>query len=132
MKGSVMPQMFIDYSDNIQNLDSKKLMLGLNHALFDTGLVGHPHDIKSRIQAVSNYIIGFGSEDDAVDNQAFIFVRLQGLSGRTEEQKNLMTDKLSECLQSFTDYSAKGLEVQLCVEFAEMPKEIYRKKIVSG
>ncbi|WP_151811286.1 5-carboxymethyl-2-hydroxymuconate Delta-isomerase [Acinetobacter bereziniae] len=120
-----MPQMFIDYSDNIQNLDQNKLMLGLNHALFDTGLVSDAHDIKSRIQSVSDYLIGFGN-----NQQAFIFVRLQGLSGRSEEQKNLMTENLSQFLQSFQDYSAQGLEIQLCVEFAEMPREIYKKVFV--
>lgn len=124
-----MPQMFIDYSDNIQNLDKKGLMLGLNHALFDTGLVTEPHDIKTRIQKVSDYLIGFG-EENGHPNQAFIFVRLQGLSGRTEEQKNLMTESLSQFLQSFQSYTATGLEVQLCVEFAEMPRDIYKKVIV--
>lgn len=117
-----MPQMFVDYSDNIQDVDSKKLLLGLNHALFNTGLVGHEFDIKSRVTAVSNYLIGFGD-----NNQAFIFVRLQGLSGRTDEQKGVMTEALSTFLKNFDGYSAQGLEIQLCVEFAEMPKEIYRK-----
>ncbi|RKG41009.1 5-carboxymethyl-2-hydroxymuconate Delta-isomerase [Acinetobacter rongchengensis] len=127
-----MPQMFIDYSDNIQNLDKKKLMLGLNHALFDTGLVGHEHDIKSRIQEVTDYLIGFGDENGEESKQAFIFVRLQGLSGRTEQQKDLMTESLSQFLQSFQNYSADGLEIQLCVEFAEMPREIYKKVIVKA
>ncbi|MCX5467470.1 5-carboxymethyl-2-hydroxymuconate Delta-isomerase [Acinetobacter nematophilus] len=125
-----MPQMFIDYSDNIQNLDKKKLMLGLNHALFNTGLVSDAHDIKSRVKSVSDYLIGFGDEDGADKQHAFIFVRLQGLSGRTEEQKDLMTENLSQFLQSFQDYSARGLEIQLCVEFAEMPREIYKKVFV--
>lgn len=114
--------MFVDYSDNIQDLDKKALMLGLNKALFDTGLVGHDFDIKTRIQAISDFMIGFGE-----NNQAFIFVSLQGLSGRTNEQKNMMTDALSNCLQSFDAYSAQGLVLQLCVEFTEMPKEFYRK-----
>ena len=122
-----MPQMFVDYSDNIKNVDKQSLLLGLNRALFDTGLVGHEFDIKSRIQAVSDFLIGFGD-----NHQAFIFVSLQGLSGRTDEQKNQMTDYLSEFLQSFKGYTADGLEVQLCVEFAEMPKEIYRKTKVQN
>ena len=125
-----MPQMFIDYSDNIQKLDKKQLMLGLNHALFDTGLVGQAIDIKSRISEVADYLIGFGDENGAVDNQAFIFVRLQGLSGRTDEQKNAMTESLSQFLQTFDAYDTLGLEIQLCVEFAEMPKEIYKKVFV--
>ncbi|RZG87536.1 5-carboxymethyl-2-hydroxymuconate isomerase [Acinetobacter sp. WCHAc060033] len=120
-----MPQMFIDYSDNIQDLNKKELMLGLNHALFDTGLVAEPHDIKTRIQEVSDYLIGFENNE-----HAFIFVRLQGLSGRTEAQKDLMTENLVQYLQAFNGYSANGLEVQLCVEFAEMPKEIYKKVLL--
>ena len=124
-----MPQMFIDYSDNIKNLDKKKLMLGLNHTLFDTGLVAESKDIKTRIHAVTDYMVGFGEENDD-DQQAFIFIRLQGLSGRTETQKNLMTDSLSKYLQSFQDYTAVGLEMQLCVEFAEMPRDIYRKVLI--
>lgn len=122
-----MPQLFIDYSDNIQNLDEKKLMLALNQTLFDTGLFAHQNDIKSRIKMVSDYLIGLGDQTSEASNQAFIFVRLQALSGRTDQQKNLMTDKLSECLQSFNAYTPQGLAIQLCVEFAEMPKEIYRK-----
>ncbi len=125
-----MQQMFNDYSDNIQKLDKKQLMLGLNHALFDTGLVGQAIDIKSRISEVADYLIGFGDENGAVDNQAFIFVRLQGLSGRTDEQKNAMTESLSQFLQTFDAYDTLGLEIQLCVEFAEMPKEIYKKVFV--
>ena len=69
-------------------------------------------------------MIGFGDENGAVDNQAFIFVRLQGLSGRTDEQKNAMTESLSQFLQTFDAYDALGLEIHLFVEFAEMPKVI--------
>ena len=117
-----MPQMFVDYSANIQELDTKQLLLGLNQALFDTGLVGHAYDIKSRTRVNSDDLIGLGN-----NQQAFIFVQLAALSGRTDEQKNKMSDALSDYLQSFEAYSADGLEVQLCVELVEMPKAFYRK-----
>ena len=117
-----MPQMFVDYSANIQDLDTKQLLLGLNQALFDTGLVGHAYDIKSRTRVNSDDLIGFGD-----NRQAFIFVQLAALSGRTDEQKNKMSDALSDYLQSFEAYSADGLEVQLSVELVEMPKAFYRK-----
>ena len=117
-----MPQMFVDYSANIQDLDTKQLLLGLNQALFDTGLVGHAYDIKSRTRVNSDDLIGLGN-----NQQAFIFVQLAALSGRTDEQKNKMSDALSDYLQSFEAYSADGLEVQLCVELVEMPKAFYRK-----
>ena len=121
-KGIKMPQMIVEYSDNIQNLDAKALLLGLNHALFDTGLVGHPSDIKSRIRANSDFLIGFGEEP-----QAYIHVRLGIMTGRNEEQKNLISDRLNEYLHSFNGYHAQGLMVQLIIELAEMPKEHYRK-----
>ena len=92
-------------------------------------MVAESKDIKTRIHAVTDYMVGFGEENDD-DQQAFIFIRLQGLSGRTETQKNLMTDSLSKYLQSFQDYTAVGLEMQLCVEFAEMPRDIYRKVLI--
>lgn len=117
-----MPQMVVEYSDNIQNLDAQKLLNGLNHSLFDTGLVNHPDDIKSRVRANSDFLIGFGENP-----QAYIHVRLAIMTGRNTEQKNLMADYLSDFLNGFKDYQATGLEVQLCVEIAEMPKEHYRK-----
>jgi 5-carboxymethyl-2-hydroxymuconate isomerase len=117
-----MPQMIIEYSDNIQNLDKEAMLVGLNHALFDTGLVHQPADIKSRIRENSDFLIGFGEEP-----QAYIHVRLAIMSGRSDDQKNIMADRLSGFLQGFEAYEAKGLTVQLCVEIAEMPKEHYRK-----
>lgn len=120
-----MPQMIIDYSDNIQNLDTQQLMLGLNHALFETGLIAPVNAIKTRIRAHSEFLIGFGE-----GQQAYIHVHVCILSGRSPEQKQLIADQLSEFLQAFKAYSAEGLEVQLCVELSEMPKIDYRKTVV--
>lgn len=121
-----MPQMIVEYSDNIQNLDIQKLLSGLNQSLFETGLVNHPDDIKSRARANSDYLIGFGDNP-----QAYIHVRLAILTGRSSDQKNLMADQLSAFLNTFETYQAEGLEIQLCVEIAEMPKEHYRKVKIS-
>lgn len=117
-----MPQMVIEYSDNIQNLDKEAMLLGLNHALFDTGLVNQPADIKSRIRENSDFLIGFGEEP-----QAYIHVRLALMTGRNEDEKNMIADRLSGFLQGFEAYQAQDLSVQLCVEIAEMPKVHYRK-----
>lgn len=45
-----MPQMIVEYSDNIRNLQKQQLLLDLNQALFATGLVDYPKNIKSRIR----------------------------------------------------------------------------------
>ncbi|OTG66376.1 5-carboxymethyl-2-hydroxymuconate Delta-isomerase [Acinetobacter silvestris] len=120
-----MPQMIIDYSDNIQNLDTQKLMLGLNHTLFDTGLIDHADAIKTRIRAHSEFLIGFGD-----NQQAYIHVHICILTGRNSQEKQLIADQLSAFLQSFNAYLAEGLDVQLCVELTEMPKIDYRKTVV--
>ncbi|NHB57302.1 5-carboxymethyl-2-hydroxymuconate Delta-isomerase [Acinetobacter sp. 194] len=117
-----MPQMIVEYSVNIQNLDRQALMQSLNQALFDTGLIGHPDEIKTRIRANEDFLIGFGDT-----HQAYIHVCLYILTGRTDEQKAKMADDLSKCLNAFKSYDASGLNVQLCVEISEMPRAFYRK-----
>lgn len=117
-----MPQMIVEYSDNIDQLDHQDLMLKLNHTLFDTGLVDHPFNIKTRIRANQDFLIGFGD-----NNQAYIHVRLGMMTGRTLEQRQFISAQLLECLKNFENYQAVHLEVQLCVEIAEMPKEVYGK-----
>lgn len=121
-----MPQMIVEYSDNIQKLDQQALMLQLNHALFETRLVQQPHDIKTRIRANGAFLIGFGQQAD-LPEQAYIHVRLAVLTGRSEAQRQQMTDALAESLQSFQGYEAQGLVVQLCVELTEMPRQDYQK-----
>lgn len=117
-----MPQMIVEYSGNIQSLDQHKLLMGLNQRLFDTGLIQDANDIKSRIRPNHDFLIGFGAAQ-----QAYIHVMLSVLDGRTPEQKAKMVDELSEFLQTFHDYDASELEVQLCVELTEMLKVDYRK-----
>ena len=117
-----MPQMIVEYSDNITELNHQDLMLNLNHALFDTGLIDHPFNIKTRIHANQDFLIGFGD-----NQQAYIHVRLGIMTGRTLEQRQLISEQLLTCLKNFDKYQASGLEIQLCVEIAEMPKEVYGK-----
>lgn len=117
-----MPQMVVEYSDNIKELNHQDLMLNLNHALFDTGLIDHPFNIKTRIRANQDFLIGFGD-----NQQAYIHVRLGIMTGRTLEQRQLISEQLLTCLKNFDKYQASGLEIQLCVEIAEMPKEVYGK-----
>lgn len=117
-----MPQMIVEYSDNIQNLDAQRLMMDLNQALFDTGFIGHPDEIKTRTRANADFLIGFGET-----GQAYIHVCLAILTGRTAEQKTKMADVLISALEAYKAYEAKELRVQLCVELTEMPREDYRK-----
>ena len=117
-----MPQMIVEYSKNLQELDQQALMLGLNQTLFDTGLIDHPFNIKTRIRANQDFLIGFGD-----NHQAYIHVRLGIMTGRTLEQRKLISDQLLNYLKNFEAYQAQGLEVQLCVEIAEMLKEVYGK-----
>nr|WP_174505667.1 5-carboxymethyl-2-hydroxymuconate isomerase [Acinetobacter sp. Marseille-Q1620] len=122
-----MPQMIVEYSENIQNLDKQQLLSDLNHAVFDTGLIDHPKNIKSRVRIDRDFLIGFGEDD-----QAYIHVHLYVLTGRNATEKKLLIDKTAEALARFSSYQAHGLEVQLCVELTEMPLVDYRKIVVTG
>ena len=120
-----MPQMIVEYSDNIQKLEARSLMMNLNQALFETGLIGHPDEIKTRTRSNQNFLIGFGETQ-----QAYIHVCLAILTGRTAEQKAQMADALISALKAFNAYDAQDLNVQLCVEITEMPRSDYRKVAV--
>ncbi|ENV32865.1 5-carboxymethyl-2-hydroxymuconate Delta-isomerase [Acinetobacter gerneri] len=117
-----MPQMIVEYSDNIRNLQKQQLLLDLNQALFATGLVDYPKNIKSRIRENHDFLIGFGE-----DAQAYIHVHIYILTGRNAAEKKQIADALSDALTAFKAYQAKDVEIQLCVELTEMPLQDYRK-----
>lgn len=81
--------------------------------------------IKSRIHKDEVFVIG-----DNDDSQGYIHAQLSVLSGRTEEQKQHLTQILLQALLSFKDYEAYTLSVQVCAEILEMPKNQYAKQIV--
>ena len=41
-----MPHLHLEYSDNIQQLETRSLMLAIHQALFNAGYINDPNDLK--------------------------------------------------------------------------------------
>lgn len=119
-----MPQLIVEYSDNIKQLDENKLLLTLNQHLIETGIVT-AQDLKSRIHADTSFLIGLGDQP-----QAYIHVHLYILAGRDLAQKKTLGDQAIAALRGFKDFQAHGLELQLSVQMTDMPRDDYRKDVV--
>lgn len=121
-----MPHIQVEYSANIQSLDTTGLLSDINQALIATGVV-QAQDLKSRITMNSDYLIGLA--DDEIE-QAYIHVQLSILSGRTDAEKAKLQDQVLMALQRFKVTCPKKLQVQLSSELIEMSKVFYRKAVV--
>ena len=120
-----MPHLHIEYSDNIQNLDVKPMLLGIHQALCDEKYITEPNDLKSRAICQQDYVIGL----DLNTTQAYVHARVSLLSGRSPELKQAISQCVLQVLQQHVP-AQQGLTVQLCVEIVEMPKDCYSKAII--
>ncbi|MFV5492441.1 5-carboxymethyl-2-hydroxymuconate Delta-isomerase [Acinetobacter sp. ASP199] len=120
-----MPHLHIEYSDNLQNLDIKPMLLGIHQALCTANYIQNPNDLKSRAIRQHDYVIGL----DLNTTQAYVHAKVSLLSGRSPELKQAISQCVLEVLQQHVS-AQQGLTVQLCVEIVEMPKDCYSKAIV--
>ena len=121
-----MPHIHLEYSDNIDTLDVKPMLLALNQALLDGQFVQSGNDIKSRAIRQSDFVIGVDG-----DAQAYLHAKVSLLSGRDEATKCAISSQLLKTLQqNFT--APQDLTVQICVEIIEMPKISYSKLVLKA
>ncbi|MDY6480900.1 5-carboxymethyl-2-hydroxymuconate Delta-isomerase [Acinetobacter faecalis] len=121
-----MPHIHLEYSDNIENLEVKPLLISLNQALIQGGYAQAGLDIKSRAICQTDYVIG-----DNEQNQAYMHLKLSLLTGRSAELRKEIAEKLLEVLCEKAPKQS-NVTVQFCVEVLEMQRDIYAKKIVSS
>lgn len=121
-----MPHIHLEYSDNIENLEIKPLLVSLNQTLIQGGYAQADLDIKSRATCQTDYVIGNNEE-----KQAYIHVKLSLLTGRSVELRQEIAAAL---LKTLTEQIPKQIKVtvQFCVEILEMERDIYVKKIVQA
>lgn len=117
-----MPHIHVEYSDNLA-LDVKPLLIALNQTMLDGAYVHSVLDVKTRAQSQSMYVIGL---DDP--NQGYIHVKVSLLSGRSIHLQHEISEKLLQVLQAHCN--EPRLNVQLCVEILQMPKETYSKQVI--
>jgi len=118
-----MPHLTIEYTNNLPQFDGHAVLLILNKVLVDSGLFGEM-DIKSRAIRLDTFLIGIESK-----RHAFVHVRLALLSGREQEVKQALAEKLLQGLQHAGHWPAET-PVQLCVEVHEIERAVYAKAYI--
>ncbi|WP_343682204.1 5-carboxymethyl-2-hydroxymuconate Delta-isomerase [Acinetobacter baylyi] len=121
-----MPHIVIDYSANLENFEPKQLLLKINHALVETGYC-QAIDIKSRAHKDDVFVIGLDTEQ-----QAYVHVKVYLLSGRNQQQKTEIGQKVFETLVADQVLNQQKISVQSCVELIEMPKQDYFKQVIKS
>ncbi len=118
-----MPHCILESSDNIvEFVDKKELLLQINNCLNEMGLF-NINDIKSRFIVHNDYVVGDGDK-----NRAFVSLNVAILSGRSQETKNMISNKCLELLKQVFAKSLKQLKFSLTVRITEMDKESYAKE----
>ena len=119
-----MPHIHLEYSDNIESLETKPLLLALNQALLDGAYVGSANEVNSRAICQHDYVIGAG---DA--SQAYVHAKVSLLTGRSVELQQEISQLLLTTLEQYLPKQSQ-LSLQICVEILEMQKATYSKKII--
>lgn len=121
-----MPHIHLEYSDNLQHIiETKPLMLAIHQALFKTGHIKTPNDLKSRAIMQQDYVVGLSTLQD----QAYVHAKVSLLSGRSVEVRQEIAGLVLEVMQQHVSPQPE-LNIQLCVEILEMQKQIYSKVII--
>ena len=122
-----MPHIHVEYSNNIKNIDAKKVLKALNQCLFATGHVSSALDIKSRAVCQQDWLIGLEPDE----TQAYVHIKLSLLSGRSMETQAEISAQLLQALQQALPVQL-NMTVQMCVEVLEMSKTTYSKQLVQA
>jgi len=110
-----MPHCIIEYSKDldkeisVQEIMSKTYQGALKSKLFS------PHDIKIRATAFEHY-------QTADTKESFIHINIKILSGRTLEQRKILSDTV---LNEFQEIKVKPLSIT--IQISELEKESYSK-----
>ncbi|MCL9675868.1 5-carboxymethyl-2-hydroxymuconate Delta-isomerase [Acinetobacter sp. ACZLY 512] len=121
-----MPHIIVDYSANIEYFDPKQLLSQINTSIIETGYCD-AIDIKSRARKDDIFLIGEGDH-----NQAYVHVKVYLLSGRTEQQKTEIGEKVLQAITSNQSLMSQKKPIQSCVEIVEMPKQDYFKQVIKS
>ncbi|KFZ38651.1 hypothetical protein HR45_04295 [Shewanella mangrovi] len=112
-----MPHVIIEYSTNVAaEIDISQLVETAHEAAIATDLF-NPDAVKSRAYSCADYVLGTGKIN------SFIHICVRIMPGRTEAQKQLLTNTVFEAVNALAP-QVGGLSVETC----DLHKESYRKK----
>ena len=114
-----MPHVLIEYTQAIENeVDISRLVNVVHQGAFDSGLFPDAYDIKTRAIAYQYACMG-GTQD------AFIHVTVRLLSGRSDEQKSILTHGIVRHIRSL------NLHVNsVTAEAVDMNRAVYAKDVI--
>lgn len=117
-----MPHIRLEYSSNIeQNINFKSLFSEL-HLLIHQISGANIENCKSRVIKLDNYFIGNGMQKNA-----FVFVEILLLEGRSNEAKKTLGEAILETLNKNYTVALTQLDLKITVKITEMPRELYFK-----
>ncbi len=118
-----MPQIILEYSANIQDLnDFKQLFKDIHHVIHTTGGV-HIENCKSRIICHNKFFIGRGEVKNG-----FIHLEVQWLEGRSIELKSQLGNELLELIKKYYHSSLQRQNLQITVHIIDILRNSYFKQ----
>jgi 5-carboxymethyl-2-hydroxymuconate isomerase len=118
-----MPHLTLEYTSNLNKLDTERALLALNHALVASGHF-EDVDIKSRAVRFDDFLIGTTG-----GAHAFVHLKLSLLSGRSQLARNELSNALLRVLRA----SCKGISndrLQMSVQIEEIDRPSYAKDVI--
>lgn len=110
-----MPHCIIEYSKNLQKSVEPSAFIAVVHQAAIESDLFEPEDIRARAIAFDDYQI-------RADKNSFIHVTLRIMHGRNELQKNQLSSKVMQALESLNLAS-----IILSVEICDIDKTTYAK-----
>ena len=119
-----MPHIIVQSSPNVIIPDTTQLLQQLTTTLWNTGHFGKPQDIKARMINVTDSFIGI---DDDQSNEAFVYLQLRLMPGRSDDARRDMADQLlAQLQQQLSDKQQEAMPIQYAVEVLEL-SQVYKK-----
>lgn len=116
-----MPHLHMEFTANLPELNADVALMRLNNALVASGQFNAESDIKARAIKLETFKVG-----TALNERAFVHVKLALLSGRSPQIKKQLSESLLAVVQDLCQWPA-GVEVQLAVELLDIDRESYSK-----
>lgn len=120
-----MPQLILEYSNNIAQLDAKKTLLALNKTLVESSDTIQEEAVKARAYKVDTFSVG-----TQPDHRAFMHLELRMMAGRDTAAKKLIANNLVQTLQTMLPRQS-GLSIQFTVDLVDMDPDVYTKVVLN-
>lgn len=117
-----MPHLIVEYSSNLAPFPEREALADLNTAVCASPEVQVEADLKTRFVSHTSFCVGTAS-----DPRGFVHAQLRLLSGRSEQAKQDLAERIAKALRRHTP-RPQGMLVQMSVEIVDMDRPSYVKE----